>query len=167
MEVILIKITITSPMSARIERHAKVGGPKRLVNTWEVDTHMIEWFCSVMGWFDSQISHPAQPIVHPLDSPVSIFMEQKIVSSDECVESSSTRRNIGIIHQVLHQLFCHVHSSHLSSPTSNQHGVCHDSRTDSSVSLHLLEQVHCTIHVLQLDPALHNCGISTNARQQS
>ena len=34
-------------------------------------------------------------------------------------------------------------------------------------TFHLLEQVHCSVHVLQLDPALHECGVSTNVRYQS
>ena len=154
-------------VSTRIVGHAEIGGPKRFVHSGKVNVHLIECFHSVVRWFDPQVSHPTQPIVHPLDSPVSIFMEEKIVSSDECVEGSSTRRNIGIVHQVLHHLLCHVHSSHLSSPTRDQQRVCHDIRTHSFVSLHLLEQVHRTIHVLQLDPTLHECGVSMNVRSQS
>ena len=85
-------------MSTRIEWHTEVSGPKRFVNSREVDTHLIEWFYSVMSWFDPQVSHPAQPIVHPLDSPVSIFMEEKVVTLDECVKSSSIGRNITVVH---------------------------------------------------------------------
>ena len=35
-------------------------------------------------------------------------------------------RHITIIHQILHHLLCHIHSFHLSSPTRDQQGVCHD-----------------------------------------
>ena len=154
-------------VSTRIEGHAKVGCPKWLVHTGKVDTHLIECFNNVMIWFDPQVSHPAQPIVHPLDSPVSIFMEEKIVSFDECVESSNIWRYMRILHQILHYRLSHVHSSHLSRPTSDQQAVCHDIWTHSFVSLHLLEQVHRTIHVLQLDPALHECVVSVSVRSQS
>ena len=85
-------------MSARIEGHAEIGGPEWFVDTWKVDIHLIECLFSVMSWFDPQVSHPAQPIVHPLYSPVSIFMEEEIVASDVCVESPNVWRNITIIH---------------------------------------------------------------------
>ena len=155
---------MTTTVTKRIEGHAKVSGPEMLVNSGKVDTHLIECFNNVMIWFDPQVSHPAQPIVHPLDSPVSIFMEEKIVSTDESTKSSNTRRDMRIVHQILHHLLCHVHSSHLSRPTSDQQGVCHDSRMHFSVSLHLLEQVHRTIHVLRLDQTLHECVVSTIVR---
>ena len=71
------------PVSARVEGHAKVSCPKRLVHTWEVDAHLIKCFNNVVVWFDPQVSHPTQPIVHSLNSPVSIFMEEEIVTSDE------------------------------------------------------------------------------------
>ena len=142
-------------MTMRNEGHTKVSGPEWFVHSREVDTHLVECFRSVVSWFDPQVSHPAQPIVHPLDSPVSIFTEEKIVSSDESTKSSIVGRDMRIIHQILHHLLCHIHSSHLSSPTTDQQVVCHDRWTHSFVSLHLSEQVHRTIHVLQLDPALH------------
>ena len=156
-------ITVTS----RIEWHAEVSGPKRFVNTGEVDTHLFECLGNVVIWFDPQVSHPAQPIVHSLDSPVSIFIEEKIVSTDESTKSFFVGRNITIIHQILHHLLCHVHLPHLSSPTRDQQGVCHDIWTHSFVSLHLLEQVHRTIYVLRLDPTLHECVVSMMVRSQS
>ena len=82
--------------------------------------------CLMFSQGDELVSHPAQPKVHSLDSPVSIFIEEKIVSTDESTESFFVGRNIRIIHQILHHLLCHVHSFHLSSPTSDQQGVCHD-----------------------------------------
>ena len=151
-------------VSVRIEGHTEVSGPEWFVGSWEVDTHLIECFDSVVSWFDPQVSHPTQPIVHSLNSPVSIFMKEEIVSFDESTKGPNIRRNMRIIHQILHHLLCHVHSSHLSSPTRDQQGVCNDIWTHSFVSLHLLEQVHRTIHFLQLDPTLHECGVSTNAR---
>ena len=164
---IRILVDLTTDMCARVEGHAEVCCPERFVDTREVDTHLIEWFSSVVSWLDPQISHPAQPIVHPLDSPVSIFMEEEIVASDESTKSSFVRRYMWIIHQILHHLLCHVHSSHLSSPTRDQQGVCHDTWTHSFASLHLLEQVYCTIHALQLDPTLYDCVVSTIIRPQS
>ena len=158
---------MTSTVSKRIKRHTKVSGPERLVDTGEVEVHLGEMLYGVVGWLKSKISHLTQPEVHSFCSPLSIFTEETPVSINQCIECSSVGRNITIIYQILHHLLCHVHSSHLSSPTINQQGVCHDIRTHSFVSLHLLEQVHCTIHVLQLDPTLHECGVSTNIRSQS
>ena len=160
-------LDLTTPMSARVEGHAEVCCPKRFVNSWEVDTHRFEGFNNVMGWFDSQVSHPAQPIVHSLNSPLLIFTEEEIISTDESTESFFVGRHMAIIHQILHHLLCHVQSFHLSSPTGDQQGVCHDIWTHSFVSLHLLEQVHRTIHVLQLDPALHEGVVSTIVSSQS
>ena len=85
-------------MSAAIEGHTKVGGPKRFVNTREVQAHLIESFNKVMSRFDSQVSHLAQPEVHSLSSPVSIFMEETAVSFDESTKRSIVGRNIAIIH---------------------------------------------------------------------
>ena len=135
-------------MSTWIEGHPEVSGPERFVNRREVDTHLVECFYKMMAWFNPQVSHPAQPIVHSLNSPVAIFMEEKIVSPDESTKSFFVGRHFTIIHQLLHDSLCHVHSFHRSRPTIDQQGVCHDIRTHSFVSLHLLEQVHRTVHVL-------------------
>ena len=69
-------------MSAGIEWHANVSGPKRFVQSRKVDTHLIEMFNGVVSWFESKISHLAQPKVHSLSSPVSIFMEEVAVASE-------------------------------------------------------------------------------------
>ena len=66
-------------MSTRIEGHTKVGGPEWFVKSWEVDTHLFECFNKVMAWFDPQVSHPTQPIIHSLNTPISILMEEKII----------------------------------------------------------------------------------------
>ena len=85
-------------MSTRIEGHAKVGGPERFVYSREVDTHLVECFDNVMVWFDPQVSHPTQPVVHPFDSPVTILIEEKVVSSDESTKSSFVGRDMRITH---------------------------------------------------------------------
>ena len=85
-------------MSTRIEGHAKVSGPKRFVHTGKVDTHLVECFDNVMVWFDPQVSHPTQPVVHSLNSPVTILIEEKVVSPDESTKSSFVGRYITIIH---------------------------------------------------------------------
>ena len=85
-------------MTTRIEWHAKVSGPKRFVNSWEVDTHLIECLSNVVIWFDPQVSHPTQPIVHSLDSPVSIFMEEEIVTIDKSTKGPNIRRHMRILH---------------------------------------------------------------------
>ena len=159
-------MTMTT-VSPRIEGHTEVSGPKRFVDTREVHIHARERFHGVLIRSDSQVSHLAQPEVHSLSSPVSIFTEEATVSFDKSTKRSSGGRNIRIIHQILHHLLCHVHSSHRSRPAIDQQGVCHDIWTHSFVSLHLLEQVHCTIHVLQLDPTLHECCVSMSIRSQS
>ena len=85
-------------MSTRIEGHAKIGGPERFVYSREVDTHLVECFNKVVSWFDSQVSHSAEPIVHSLNSPVTILIEEKVVSPDESTKSSFVGRYITIIH---------------------------------------------------------------------
>ena len=120
---------------AKIERHSKVSGPKRFVHAREVEIHASERFYCVLIRFDSQVSHLAQPEVHSLSSPVSIFTEENTVAFDESTKRSLVGRNITIIHQILHHFLCHIHSFHLSSPTGDQQVVCHDSRTHSFVSL--------------------------------
>ena len=67
-------------VSTRIEGHAEVGGPERFVHTREVKIHASEWFDCVLIRFDSQVSHLAQPEVHSLSSPFSIFMEETAVA---------------------------------------------------------------------------------------
>jgi hypothetical protein len=141
--------------------------PKRFVITGKVEIHLAEWFHRVLIRFDFHVSHLAQPVIHSLSSPVSIFMEEAAVPSENSTKRSIIRRDTRIIHQLLHHLLYHVHSSHRSRPAIDQQVVCHDVRTHLSVSLHLLEQVHCTIHVLRLDPALHECVVSTIIRSQS
>ena len=49
---------------------------KRFVHSREVEFHLIEMFDCVVIRFDPQVSHLAQPEVHSLSSPVSIFMEE-------------------------------------------------------------------------------------------
>ena len=71
----------TTTVSVGIEGHTEVSGPKRFVNSWEVDTHLIECLNKVVSWFDSQVSHSAEPIVHSLNSPVTILIEEVPVSS--------------------------------------------------------------------------------------
>ena len=151
-------------VSSRIEGHAEFSSPERFVHSREVEIHASERLNCVVIGFDSQVSHLAQPEIHPLSSPVSIFKEENTVSLDESTKCSIIGRHITIIHQILHYHLSHIHSLHLSSPTSNQQCVCHGCWTHSSASLHLLEQVHRTIHVLRLDPSLHECGVSVNVR---
>ena len=71
-------------VSTRIEGHAKVSGPKGFVHGREVERgfHASERFNCVVVRFDSQVSHLAQPEVHSLSSPVSIFMEETAVASE-------------------------------------------------------------------------------------
>ena len=154
-------------VSTRIEGHTKVRGPEWLVNSREVEIHTSEGFHCVVIRFDSQVSHPAQPEVHSLSSPVSISVEEATVAPEQSTKGSNVGRHTSIIHQILHHLLCHIHSLHRSSPTIDQHGICHDIWTHSFVSLHLLEQVHRTIHVLQLDPTLHECCVSMSIGSQS
>ena len=154
-------------MTMRNEGHTKVSGPEWFVNSREVEAHLGKMSYCVVSWLESEISHLTKPKVHSLSSPSSIFTEYTSVSVNQRIERASTRRNIAIVHQILHYLLCHVHSSHLSRPTSDQQRVCHDRWTHSFVFLHLLEQVHCTIHVLQFDPALYECVVSTIVRSQS
>ena len=158
---------ITTTVSLGIEGHTKVSGPKWFVDAREVKIHLGKAFNVVVSWLNSQVSHLTQPEVHSFGSPVSISVEEAAVSFDKSTKRSIVGRHIAIIHQIMHHIFCQVNSSHLSSPTREQQVVCHDIWTQIIRSLHLLEQVHCTIHVLQLDPTLHECGVSTNARSQS
>ena len=69
-----------STMASRIERHTKVSRPKWFVHSRTVKIHASERFHCVLIRFDSQVSHLAQPEVHSLGSPVSIFMEEATVS---------------------------------------------------------------------------------------
>ena len=69
-------------MSTWIEGHAEVSGPERFVNTREVKIHASERFNCVVIRFDSQVTHPAQPEVHSLSSPVSISVEETAVASE-------------------------------------------------------------------------------------
>ena len=94
-------------------------------------------------------------------------MEEEIVASDESSKGTNIRRHMRIVHQILHHILRHVHSLHRSSPAIDHQVVCHDVRAHVSVYLHLLELVHRTIHFLQLDPTLHECGVSTIVRSQS
>ena len=92
-------------MSTRIERHTKVSGPKRFVYSREVDTHLIECLNKVVSWFDSQVSHSAEPIIHSFDSPVTIRSEEKIVSTDEHTSLYSS-----IIYHIIH-MYTSLYSS--------------------------------------------------------
>ena len=85
-------------VSSRIEGHAEVGGPEWFVHSGEVKIHARERFYCVLVRFDFHVTHLAQPKVHSLRSPVSIFMEEAAVSFDESTESSFVERNITIIH---------------------------------------------------------------------
>ena len=85
-------------MPSRIKGHAKVGGPEWFVHSREVEAHLIECFNKVVSWFDSQVSHPAQPEVHSFGSPVSILIEEKIISTDESTKSFFVGRYTRIIH---------------------------------------------------------------------
>ena len=152
-------------VSTRVVWHSEVC-PERFVHTREVKIHASERLQGVLIRFDSQVSHPAQPEVHSLSSPVFISTKAT-VAPEQSTKRPIIQRHITIINQLLHHFLCHVHSSHRSSPAGDYQIVCHDIRTHSFASLHLLEQSHCTIHVLQLDPALHECGISMNGRPQS
>ena len=87
-----------SALTMRVEEHAEVGGPKWFVDGREVELHLGEMFYCVLIGFKSEITHLAQPKVHSLRSPVSIFMEEAAVSFDESTESSFVERNITIIH---------------------------------------------------------------------
>ena len=89
---------MTTTVSTRIKGHVKVGGPERFVHTRKIDTHLVECFNKVMSRFDSQVSHSAEPIVHSLDSPVSIFVEEVPVSPDESTKSFFFGRYITIVH---------------------------------------------------------------------
>ena len=99
-------------MATRIEWHAKVSGPEWFVDTRKVEIHASERFYCVLIRFDSQVSHLAQPEVHSLRSPVSIFMEEAAVAPEQSTKRSLVGRNIRIIHQILHYLLCHVHPLH-------------------------------------------------------
>ena len=85
-------------MSAAIEGHTKVGGPKGFVNGREVEAHLGEMFYCMMGWLESEISHLAEPKVHSLCSPVSILTEEASVSVNQGIECASVGRNIVIVH---------------------------------------------------------------------
>ena len=85
-------------MSAGIERHAKVSGPKGLINSRKEKSQFVKMFHSVRIGLKSEVAHLAQPKVHSLSSPISIFAEETPVSVNHCIESSSIRKNITIIH---------------------------------------------------------------------
>ena len=84
-------------MSAAIEGHTKVGGPKGFVNGREVEAHLGEMFHCVVIWLETQVSHLAQPKVHSLSSPVSILTEEASVSVNQGIECASIGRNIVIV----------------------------------------------------------------------
>jgi hypothetical protein len=73
---------MVSAVMMRVEGQAEVGGPEWFVNTREVEIHASERFDCVVIRFDSHVSHLAQPKVHSLSSPVSIFMEEVAVASE-------------------------------------------------------------------------------------
>ena len=89
---------ITTTVSSRVEGHAKIGGPERFVNTGKVKIHASERFYCVLIRFDFHVSHLAQPEIHSLSSPVSIFTEENTVAFDESTKRSFVGRYISIIH---------------------------------------------------------------------
>ena len=137
-------------MSSRIEGHTGRWS-ERLVNTGEV-VPSCEMFYGVVGWWSRRSR---------------ILQSQKYIRSARQVRSHGRRMYPLIRHQT--QYGRNDRSSNLPSPslpcpfaassrpTSDQQCMRYG-RT--SLFLFILEQVHCTIHVLQLDPALHECSVS-------
>lgn len=78
----LITLVTTTTMTTRIEGHTRISGPERFVHSGEVKIHARERFDSVMVRFDSQVSHSAQPEVHSLRTPLSIFTEEAAVAPE-------------------------------------------------------------------------------------
>ena len=89
----------------------------RVSEYWERD-RLEDWYATFRSKYDPRVEF-AQLASFDLHGRGSCIL-------DESTKRSFVGRNITIIHQILHHLLCHVHSSHLSSPTRDQQGVCHD-----------------------------------------
>ena len=61
-------VELMTGMSARVEGHAEVSGPKRFVHTREVEIHLVKMLHRVVIGLEFRVTHFAQPKVHSLRS---------------------------------------------------------------------------------------------------